>query len=314
MQEVLNITQVFVLKKLYGNDKMKKGALEMNYSPLRYPGGKSKLTPLVEKLMQSANINNGVYVEPFVGGGGVALSLLINKKVRKIIINDYDIAIYSVWYAILNETNKFLQMIDNAILTVDEWKKQKDFYIKNKTTYSIELAFATFYLNRTNRSGILKAGPIGGYEQKGNYPISARFNKEKLKERVQLIASYKTQVELYNLEIKDFIKNVIPMLDNDSFIYFDPPYYKKGKELYTNFFNPCDHEELSKLIFDVQLTWMITYDDVSEIEKLYTTKSLKRFDINYSVANSGKKSEIIALSHNYWPSATELETLEMNIR
>ena len=159
---------------------MKKGVLEMNYSPLRYPGGKSKLTPLVEKLMQSAGINNGVYIEPFVGGGGVALSLLINKKVREIVINDYDVAIYSVWYAILNETDEFLKMIDDAVLTVDEWKKQKDYYLNNKTAYSIQLAFATFYLNRTNRSGILKAGPIGGYDQKGNYPISARFNKENL--------------------------------------------------------------------------------------------------------------------------------------
>ena len=286
----------------------------MNYSPLRYPGGKSKLAPLVEKLMGSAGIDNGVYVEPFVGGGGVALSLLINKKVRKIVINDYDIAIYSVWYAILNETNEFLRMIDNAVLTVDEWKKQKEFYVKNKTAYSLELAFATFYLNRTNRSGILKAGPIGGYEQKGKYPISARFIKDKLKERVQLIASYKAQIELYNLEIKSFIAEIIPTLANDSFIYFDPPYFKKGKELYTNFFNPCDHEELSELIFDVPLTWMITYDDVPEIEKLYIKRSLKRFDINYSVANSGKKSEIIALSHNYWPDISELQKLNINIR
>ena len=294
--------------------KMEKGVLEMNYSPLRYPGGKSKLTPLVEKLMQSAGINNGVYIEPFVGGGGVALSLLIDKKVRKIVINDYDIAIYSVWYAILNETEEFLKMIDGAILTVDEWKKQKDYYLKNKASYSIQLAFATFYLNRTNRSGILKAGPIGGYEQKGNYPISARFHKEKLKERVRLIASYKSKIKLYNMEIKDFIRKIIPRYRNDCFVYFDPPYFKKGKELYTNFFNPCDHKELSKLIFKVKHTWMITYDDVSEIEELYIDRHMKKFDINYSVANSGKKSEIIALSHDYWPSMPELEAFKMNIR
>ena len=293
---------------------MKKGALEMNYSPLRYPGGKSKLTPLVEKLMHKAGICDGVYVEPFVGGGGVALSLLINKKVKKIIINDYDVAIYSVWYAILNETDKFLQMIDNATLTIDEWRKQKEVYNNNNKKYSFELAFATFYLNRTNRSGILKAGPIGGYEQKGNYPISARFNKNKLKERIQLISSYKSQIELHNMEIKEFINNVIPTLSNDCFIYFDPPYFKKGKELYTNFFNPQDHKELSELILQVPFTWMITYDNVQEIEDLYKNQSLKRFDINYSAANSGKKSEIIALSHNFWPDETTLEALGMNIR
>ncbi len=286
----------------------------MNYSPLRYPGGKSKLTPLVEKLMQNAGVNNGVYIEPFVGGGGVALSLLINKKVRKIVINDYDIAIYSVWYAILNETDTFLKMIDNAVLTVDEWKKQKDYYVNHKTSYSIDLAFATFYLNRTNRSGILKAGPIGGYEQKGKYPISARFNKEKLKERIKQIAAHKSRIKLYNMEIKEFIRKVIPRYRQDCFVYFDPPYFNKGKELYTNFFNSSDHEELSKLIFKVKSTWMITYDDVDEIAKLYQSRSMKRFDINYSAANSGKKSEIIALSHDYWPSLSELQTLNMNIR
>lgn len=286
----------------------------MNYSPLRYPGGKSKLTPLVEKLMQSAGKSNGTYIEPFVGGGGVALSLLINKKAEKIVINDYDIAIYSVWYAILNETEEFLKMIDTAVLTVDEWKKQREYYINNKTTYSIKLAFATFYLNRTNRSGILKAGPIGGYEQKGKYSISARFNKEKLKERIRLIASYKSRIKLYNMEIKEFIRKVISRYRKNCFIYFDPPYFKKGKELYTNFFNPCDHEELSKLIFKVRHTWMITYDDVSEIEILYKDKNIKRFDINYSAANSGKKSEIIALSSDYWPSVSELQAFKMNIR
>ncbi len=286
----------------------------MNYSPLRYPGGKSKLTPLVDKLMRSASINNGVYIEPFVGGGGVALSLLINNKVRKIVINDYDVAIYSVWYAILYETEAFLDLVDNAILSVEEWKRQKNFYVNNKESYSIELAFATFYLNRTNRSGILKAGPIGGYEQKGNYPISARFNKEKLKERIRLIASYRSRIKLYNMEIKDFIRKIIPRYRQDCFVYFDPPYFNKGKELYTNFFNHTDHEELSRLIFKVKCTWMITYDDVDEIESLYKEKNMKKFDINYSVANSGKKSEIIALSHNYWPSAIELGKLKINIR
>lgn len=127
--------------------KMKKGVLEMNYSPLRYPGGKSKLTPLVEKLMQNAGINNGVYIEPFVGGGGVALSLLINEKVRKIVINDYDVAIYSVWYAILNETDKFLKMIDNAILTVDEWKKQKDYYNREYADSLKKINISTYLMS-----------------------------------------------------------------------------------------------------------------------------------------------------------------------
>ena len=286
----------------------------MNYSPLRYPGGKSRLAPLVEMLMNSAGVNKGIYIEPFVGGGGLALSLLLDEKVEKIVINDYDIAIYSVWYAILNETDKLVELISGAKLTIEEWKKQKEVYLKNKDQYSVELAFATFYLNRTNRSGILKAGPIGGYNQNGKYAIDARFNKEKLIEKVKLIARYKENINLYNLEIRDFILNVLPQYKENSFIYFDPPYYKKGKELYTNFFNNNDHQELSKLILGVETPWMITYDDVSETEQLYHNNYLKRFDINYSLANSGKKSEIIALSNDFWSDDASLERLNINIR
>lgn len=285
----------------------------MNYSPLRYPGGKNKLTPLVEVLMKNAGVVKGTYIEPFVGGGGLALSLLLNEKVSKIVINDYDIAIYSVWYAILNETEKFIQMIHNTEISIKEWKNQKDFYLKNKTKYSLELAFATFYLNRTNRSGILKAGPIGGYNQNGNYLIDARFNKEKLIEKVKLIAAHKKKIKIYNLEIKEFIRKILPRYRENSFIYFDPPYFKKGKELYTNFFSDNDHEELSKLILSIKTPWMITYDDVTEIEQLYCNNYLKRFDINYSLANSGKKSEIIALSNDYWVD-DEIKELKINIR
>ena len=290
------------------------GEKEMNYSPLRYPGGKTKLAPLLELLMKNAGIEKGVYIEPFAGGAGAALSLLFNKKARKIVINDYDIAIYSVWFAILNETEKFIQLIDEAKLTVDEWKRQKEYYLSNKTKYSLELAFATFYLNRTNRSGILKAGPIGGYAQTGKYFIDARFNKNKLKERIREIAKHRGKIKLYNMEIKDFIRKVIPRYKKDSFTYFDPPYYNKGKELYTNFFKPEDHANLAKLIFNIKTHWMITYDDVNEIEHYYSNYHLKRFDINYSVANSGKKSEIIALSSNFWPNEEQLKKLRINIR
>lgn len=286
----------------------------MNYSPLRYPGGKNNISVLVELLMQKAGIRRGIYIEPFVGGGGVALSLLLKDKVESIVINDYDIAIYSVWYAILNETEKFVEMIDQAVLSIEEWKKQKTIYNQYHDSYSLELAFATFYLNRTNRSGIIKAGPIGGYNQTGKYLLSARFNKEKLKKKIEKIATYANRIQLYNLEIKDFIKVILPKYEKNSFIYFDPPYYTKGKKLYINFFEADDHVELSKLILGIRSKWMLTYDDVPEIELLYSKKQIKRFDITYSVANSGKKSEILVLSKPFWPTSEELQAINFNLR
>lgn len=282
-------------------------------SPLRYPGGKTKLFPLIKLLINKANIINGTYIEPFAGGSGVALSLLMDDVVDTIVINDYDKAIYSFWRTLTDDTNKLIRLIRNTPISVEEWKRQKDIYSNNNKRYSAELGFAAFYLNRCNHSGILKAGPIGGYGQAGNYQIDARFNKENLIDRIYKIASKKSQIVVYNKEIRSFIVNYIPKYKNNSFIYFDPPYYKKGEELYKNFFVPKDHSDIADLISkNIDCFWLVTYDDVKEIKKLYDNYEYKKFDLNYSLANTGKASEIMLVSDEFlWPSQQEI--LDNNI-
>ena len=226
----------------------------MNYSPLRYPGGKSKITKLVKTLMDKAGIDKGTYIEPFAGGSGVALTLLFNGDVEKIVINDIDVSIYSFWYAVLNETENLIYKIRNTEISIEEWNRQKEVYVNQGHIYSLDLAFATFFLNRTNRSGILKAGPIGGAKQDGEYLIDARFKKDRLIDRIEKIAHFKDKISLYNLDIFQFLNDIVPTFDNNSFIYFDPPYFKKGKELYTNFFNYSDHKNISEALQNVSLT------------------------------------------------------------
>lgn len=289
----------------------------MNYSPLRYPGGKSKIAPFVSLLIEKCNIGECTYVEPFAGGAGVALSLLFEGTVTDIVINDYDKAIYSMWRAILDETKAFINLVHTTPLTIDEWKIQKKIYTNKNNKYSLELGFATFYLNRTNRSGILAAGPIGGFDQTGNYLIDARYNRESLVKRIEKIAAHKNHIHLYNKDIESFIKNYLPKYQQNAFIYFDPPYYNKGKELYKNFFAHKDHRRISKLIKELNCYWMVTYDDVDEICELYKDCECKQFDLNYSVANSGKKSEIMFLSDDkLWPHEDELKhkKILINIR
>ena len=196
-------------------------------------------------------------------------------------------------------------------------EKQKSIYLNDNSHYSLELGFATFYLNRTNRSGILSAGPIGGYSQEGKYKIDARFNRDVLIEKVRKIAKYKTHIKLYNKEIESFIIHYLPKYQNSAFIYFDPPYYNKGKELYKNFLVHDDHVRISNLIKNIECSWMVTYDDVNEIRELYNEYICKRFDLAYSLANSGKKTEIMLLCKDkLWPNDEELKTnkIRINIR
>lgn len=266
----------------------------MVYSPLRYPGGKGKLAPFMETLIEKTGHVGGTYVEPFAGGAGIALELLEKKVVSQIVINDYDKGIYSFWKAILNETERFVEMIEEIPLTMDEWNKQRNIIISSGNRYSFELGFATFYMNRTNRSGIIKGGVIGGAEQSGSWKIDARFNKERLIQRIQKIAERKESIRVYNKDVVSLIQNYLPKYEKNAFVYFDPPYFEKGKQLYLNFFKYSDHVRIEKMVNDlVNCDWVITYDDVPEIADIYSEHILRRFDLNYSVAVKRKASEII---------------------
>ncbi len=272
----------------------------MNYSPLRYPGGKSKIAPLIRLIIEKTGSSDITYIEPFAGGAGVALSLLIEGVVDQVVINDYDKAIYSFWRALKEAPQELIDLIEHTPLTIDEWKHQKDIYSTQNKRYSVELGFAAFYLNRTNRSGILSAGPIGGYNQTGNYGMDARFNRDALIGRIQEIAKYKSQIVVYNKEIRSFISGVIPKYQANAFVYFDPPYFENGQRLYKNFFSPTDHTDIAlSIINGVNCPWVITYDDVPELRGIYSNYVQRRYNLNYSAANKGKGSEIIIFKDSY---------------
>ena len=174
-------------------------------SPLRYPGGKQKLTPFIEKILEINQID-GHYIEPFAGGAGVALKLLISKKIKTIHLNDYDVRVYAFWKSIINENEKFCRHILETPLNIKEWKKQKNVLRNYKDYTFFEIGFSAFYLNRCNRSGILNAGVIGGVNQNGRYKIDARFSKKALVQRVELIGKNSDLISISNLDAKDYIK------------------------------------------------------------------------------------------------------------
>ena len=270
----------------------------MIYSPLRYTGGKGKLAPFMKVLIEKTGHKGGTYIEPFAGGAGIALDLLENDIVSQIVINDLDKGIYSFWRAILSETDRFVEAVHEVPLSVEEWKKQREILLRADNKYSFELGFSTFYLNRTNRSGIINGGMIGGLEQNGVWKLDARFNKDNLINRILKIAKKKECIHLYNKDVASLIKNYLPKYEKEAFVYFDPPYFKKGKQLYLNFFNEQDHVRIEKMIREsVNCDWVITYDDVPEIANIYVNHELRRFDLNYSVAQKRKASEIIIFSN-----------------
>jgi DNA adenine methylase len=266
-------------------------------SPLRYPGGKSSILGMVSKIIQANNLEKGHYVEPYAGGCGLALSLMFKGYVHEIHLNDLDRSIWSFWDAILNQTDRFIEKIIETQVTLDEWYKQRAIQENNQSVDDFDLGFSSFFLNRTNRSGvILKAGVIGGFKQDGKYKLDCRFSKEGLINKIRRIEKYKHRIHLYNLDAIDFINQSNETLPSNSFYCIDPPYYVKGSTLYTNFYKPEDHQALSKIILELNRPWILTYDNSPEIQKLYQRRRQYRFNINHSAAHKRIGTELLVIS------------------
>lgn len=270
-------------------------------SPLRYPGGKAKIADFIKQVVKDNDLLDGVYVEPYAGGAAVALSLLMDEYVSRIIINDKDRSIYAFWHSVLYDTDHLCQLIEETPVTMETWWEQRTFQsVENKeTTDLLTLGFSTFFMNRTNRSGIIKAGVIGGFDQRGNYKIDARYRKEDLIARIRRIASYADRIELHHEDAVDFVKHIVQVLPQNTILYLDPPYYKKGRGLYMNYYEDADHEKIRDVITNVDtFRWVVSYDNSLFIKELYHSFRSQEFYLNYSANNNGKGTEVIFFSNN----------------
>ncbi len=274
----------------------------MFYSPLRYPGGKNKLSKFISKVCIDNDIK-GHYVEPYAGGASVALYLLLEDKVDKITINDFDRSIYAFWRSVLRNTKKLCDLIENTEINIENWQKAKNIQ-KNKSKENLlDLGFSTFFLNRTNFSGIINAGVIGGPGQNGKYKIDCRFNKKELIKRIKLIAKHKKQIKLYNLDALKLIKKIEKESDNNQTIfYFDPPYYLKASSLYMNYYKNNQHKEVAEAIKNIRnINWIVSYDNTLEIEKIYnwiSSKFIKKYSFNHSAYRAKEGNEILFFSNS----------------
>ncbi len=270
------------------------------YSPLRYPGGKGKVADYFKQIFKENLLYDGIYIEPYAGGASVALALLFNEYASKIIINDIDYSIFAFWNSVLNNTDNLCKLIHDTEVSVNNWEIQRHIQKTKQQHNNLKVGFSTFFLNRTNRSGILNAGIIGGRQQIGQWKIDARYNKKDLISRIERIAQYKDKIELHNSDAVQLVKLLRKSLQQKSLLYFDPPYYVKGKDLYLNYYKGNDHQEIANEIGKVNnQKWIITYDDVAPIRELYSNYRKKSFKLNYSAGSSNRQGqEIMIFSDN----------------
>ncbi|MGO4783812.1 DNA adenine methylase [Cryobacterium sp. W22_MBD10_FK3] len=262
------------------------------HSPLRYPGGKSKLAGFFADLIQERGLPDVTYVEPFAGGAGAGLALLQMEVVNRLVINDLDVAVYSFWQSIVTQNEQFARLIESAPLDLEEWARQKEIYRRADARDTLQLGFAFFYLNRTNRSGVLHAGVIGGKAQSGSYRIDARFNRTDLAARVRALERLSERITVTAIDGKRCFETYSE--DQNAFLYVDPPYVEMGGSLYLNSFTHRDHAALAGAINRAEHgNWLLTYDDVPLIRDLYRDRDIFDFELSYSAHRVEKARELM---------------------
>ncbi|WP_022949505.1 DNA adenine methylase [Methylohalobius crimeensis] len=271
--------------------------MSKHYSPMRYPGGKAVLAPFLIETMRFNTIIEPHYIEPYAGGAGAALRLLFEEYVESITINDADPRIVAFWRAVTEHNVQFIDLLYETDLSVEEWHRQRIVYEKCDRKDILRLGFATFYLNRTTRSGIIhNGGPIGGYNQTGKYKLDSRFNIDSLAQRIRKIGMYSERIIVSD---KDGIQLLKELSNNthyftNLFVYLDPPYYVKGAELYMNRLSHQAHKLLSEFLEKQSLfPWIMTYDNVEEIRRLYSHMNQMEFYLSYSAYKRRKGNEIL---------------------
>ena len=252
---------------------------------------------LVATTLRLNGLERGHYAEPYAGGCGLALSLLYGGFVSDIHVNDIDPAVWSFWHCVLNEIDALVELIEKTPVTVEEWRRQRAVHHAMDHANPLALGFAAFFLNRTNRSGVIGSGGIiGGLNQTGNYLIDCRFHREDLVRRVRRVSRYADCIHLTRLDALDFLDRCQNTLPANTLLFVDPPYFKKGPELYTNFYKAADHAKLATKVLGIGLPWVVTYDDVSDIRDLYRARRQYGFGINYSLNEKRMGAELLVVS------------------
>lgn len=268
-------------------------------SPLRYPGGKALLSAYVSGVIEENLLSGCTLYEPYAGGASISLDLLRLGFVDRAVLVERDPLVYAFWWSVFNRCDELCAAIEACPVTLDTWHElQPTRLVDNPRKGSkfslLQLGLAGLFFNRTNFSGIIGAGPIGGQSQSSSYKIGCRFNKEALVRQVRAASKLSNRVSVNFGDAIEFLKkNSQKISSGFSFVYIDPPYYAQGRKLYRHHYSDDDHASLASYITAQGYPWIVSYDDHPRIRELYASKRMQPIYLDYKVKSNRTAQELV---------------------
>lgn len=279
----------------------------MMHSPLRYPGGKSDFVATAFEIFEKSGFTGLPVVEPYAGSAAVSLGLLDFGLTSHVTLLERDPLLYCFWASVFDRPDELIAAFQDLPITIDTWHRLRPLLLVEKPNKRqfLEVGLAGLFFNRTNFSGILNAGPIGGKGQRSKYKVDCRTNKDEIISRLLALAMFSGKVDVHFGDAIDFIKK--NSKSNSCFYYLDPPYFTKGELLYRHHYGVREHQQLAAALDTVEFPWLLSYDDHHVIEFLYRNHYLSRLAFRYSAHSPKNHQELLI-------SSFELPLSDMHLR
>lgn len=270
------------------------------WSPLRYPGGKVNLAQYVNRILTLNDMSGTEFVEPFAGGAGVTLSLLQWGTISSAVLVERDPLVYAFWESVFFHADDLCELIESTDITIDTWNQREHYRHIDVPVEPliVDLGFSALFYSRTNFSGILNAGPIGGQRQTGKYKIDCRFKKDRLIRDILFLYQYRDRVQVVFADGLSFISTHSRTWANkNTFVYVDPPYYIKGRSLYRHFFSDEQHIRLAHELKSAHFPWLLSYDNCTFVNSLYSNNEdrfkFRHLYFDYSARQARREAELL---------------------
>lgn len=259
-------------------------------SPFRYPGGKTWLVPRVRQWLRSLAWKPSLFIEPFVGGGIIGLTVAFEQLASRVLLVERDDQVADVWKTILSDDNEWLAQ---RILSFDLTREHVLRELEGGSSSTRQRAFRAILKNRTFHGGIMAPGSSLIKNGEAGKGLRSRWYPMTLARRIRAIAKVCDRISFIGGDGLAVIQKYVGW--QEAVFFIDPPYTAGGKRagvrLYTH--HDVDHPRLFDLATSIGGDLLMTYDYTEEVVTLALQHGFKTRTVAMKNTHHARMTELL---------------------